>query len=59
MLTNRISAINNTQIDNAKDIDVRTLGSLWKYYGDEPVLTDPGVIANFLVIMFRLNLSKT
>ena len=49
--TNCISEINNTQVDNAKDIDIvmhmysllqysdnyaRTSGSLWKYYRDEP-----------------------
>ena len=48
--TNCISKINNTQVDNAKDIDIvmpmynlieysdnyaKTLGSLWKYYRDE------------------------
>ena len=49
--TNCISEINNTQIDNAKDIDLvmpmynlteysdnyaKTSGSLWQYYRDEP-----------------------
>ena len=49
--TNCIGEINNTQIDNAKDIDVvipmynlieysdkyaKTSGSLWQYYRDEP-----------------------
>ena len=49
--TKCISNINNTQTDNAKDIDVvmpiynlieysgnysKTLGSLWQYYRDEP-----------------------
>ena len=49
--TNCISEINNTQIDNAKDIDIvmpiydlieysdkysKALGSLWQYYRDEP-----------------------
>ena len=49
--TNRISEINNTQIDNCKDIDIikplynlleyndnyaKTSGSLWRYYRDEP-----------------------
>ena len=58
-----ISKINNTQIDNAKDIDVlmpiynlmeyidnysETSGSLWKYYRDKPVLTDAGAADNFL-----------
>ena len=51
--TNCISKINNTQIDNAKDIDVvmpmyslieysdnysKTSVSLWQYYRDEPFL---------------------
>ena len=40
--TNCISEINNTQVDNAKDIDIvipiynLTSGSLWQYYRDEP-----------------------
>ena len=49
--TNCISEINNTQVDNAKDIDIvmpmynsieysdnyaKTSGSLWQYYRDEP-----------------------
>ena len=49
--TNCISEINNTQVDNAKDIDIvmpmynlieysdnyaKTSGNLWKYYRDEP-----------------------
>ena len=48
---NSISEINNTQVDNAKDIDIvmlmynlieysdnyaKTLGSLWQYFRDEP-----------------------
>ena len=50
--TNCISEINNTQIENAKDIDVvmpmyklikcsdnyaKTTGSLWQFFRDEPV----------------------
>ena len=61
-LTNCISEINNTQIDNAKDIDVvmtvynlieysdnysKTSGSLWQYYRDEPVLTEAAVLTYF------------
>ena len=57
------SKINNTQVDNAKGIDVlmptynlmeyidnysKTSGSLWKYYRDEPFLTDAGAADNFL-----------
>ena len=49
--TNCISGISNTQVDNAKDIDIvmpihklieyndnyaKTSGSLWQYYIDEP-----------------------
>ena len=49
--TNCISEINNTQVDNAKDIDIvmivynlieysddyaKTSGSLWQYFRDEP-----------------------
>ena len=49
--TNSISEINNTQVDNAKDIDIvmsmynlieysdnyaKTSGSLWQYFRDEP-----------------------
>ena len=52
---NCISEINNTQIDNAKDIDTvmpmyglieygdnyaKTTGHLWQYFGDEPVDDD-------------------
>ena len=51
LFTNCISEINNTQVDNAKDIDIvmpmynlieysdnyaRTSGSSWQYYRDEP-----------------------
>ena len=51
LFTNCISEINNTQVDNAKDIDIvmpmynlieysdnyaKTSGSLWQYYKDEP-----------------------
>ena len=50
LLTNCVSEINNTQVDNAKDIDIvmpmynlieysdnyaKTSGSLWQYYRDE------------------------
>ena len=56
MLTNCISEINRTQIDNARDIDavmpmynlieyssnfLKTSESLWRYCRGEPVLTDP------------------
>ena len=51
LFTNCIREINNTQIDNAKDIDIellmyslikysgnypKTFGSLWQYYRDKP-----------------------
>ena len=57
-----ISGTNNTQIDNAKDIDVvmpmynsieygdtysKTTEILWQYYRDEPSLNDNGAINNF------------
>ena len=61
--TNCISEINNTQIDNAKDIDIvlpmydlieygddysKTSGSLWNYYRDEPCLNANYAIAGLL-----------
>ena len=60
--TDCMSEINNTQIGNAKHVDVimplynliqysdnypKTSGSLWQYYRDEPTLTDAGTIINF------------
>ena len=60
--TDCVSEINNTQMDNAKYIDVimpmynlieysnnysKTSGSSWQYYRDEPALTAAGAIANF------------
>ena len=60
--TKCIGEINNTQIDNAKNIDVVTpmynsieygvnyskiSGSLWKYYRDEPALDNNNIIVNF------------
>ena len=68
--TDCISEINNTQIDNAKYIDVvmptyeltehsdnysTKSGSLWKHFRDEPALIAAGI---FLVIALRLNLNK-
>ena len=59
--TNCISEVNNTQIDNAKDIDVvipmynlieysnnysKTSGSLWQYYRDETVFNNAGALAD-------------
>ena len=59
--TNCISKINNTHIDNAKDIDIvipmynlieysdnysKISGSLWRCYRDEPALTDVGSLDN-------------
>ena len=61
--TNCISELNNTQIDNAKDIDVvtptynlieysnncsKTSGSLWQCYRDEPALNNAGALDNYL-----------
>ena len=60
--TNCISEINNTQIDNAKDIDIvmpmynlieysdnyaKTTGSLWQYCKDIPALVANNEITNF------------
>ena len=57
-----MSEINNTQIDNAKYIDIvmsmynlkeysdnysKTSGSLWQNYRDEPLLNNHGDIADF------------
>ena len=59
--TDCISEINNTQVDNAKHIDVlipkynlteysdnysKTSRSLWQYYSDELVTNDTSVIAD-------------
>ena len=64
--TNRISEINNTQIDNAKDIDIvmpmynlieysdnyaKTTGSLWQYCKDIPARNN----ANNAIIVFDVN----
>ena len=68
--TDCISEINNTQIDNANYINVvmpmynlieysdnysRTSGHLWRYYRDEPALTNAGALADFLgnVALFK------
>ena len=60
--TNCISEINNTQVDNAKDIDIvmlmynlieysdnysKTSGSLWQYCKDIPAVNNNGGIVNF------------
>ena len=60
--TGCISEINNTQVDNAKDIDVvmpmynlieykdtwpKTSGSLWQYCRNKPSVNDNGVIIAF------------
>ena len=60
--TDCISEINNTEIDNNKDIDVvmpicnlikygynfwKTSGSLWLYYRDEPALANGDAISKF------------
>ena len=61
--TNCINEINNTQIDNAKDIDIvmpmyslikysdnysKTSGSLWQYYKDIPAVDYNNAIVNFV-----------
>ena len=60
--TDCVREINNTQMDNAKYIDIimpmynliqysnnysKTSGSSWKYYRDEPSLTAADAISNF------------
>ena len=60
--TDCISKINNTQIDNAKDIDIvmpmyklieysdnysKKSGSLWQYCKDIPAVNNNGDIVNF------------
>ena len=60
--TNCISEINNTQVDNAKDIDIvmpmynvieysgnylKTCGSLWQYFKDVPAVHNSGNIVEF------------
>ena len=62
--TNCISGINNTQVDNAKDIDIvmptynlieysdnysKISGSLWQYCKDLPAANKNGEIVNFAV----------
>ena len=60
--TNYISEINNTQVDDAQDIDTvmpmyklieysdiysKTSGSLWQYHRDEPALDNNNIIIDF------------
>ena len=60
--TDRIIKINNTQVDDAQKIDIvmpmynlieyrdaylKTSGSLWQYYKDQPVLNASGEIIDF------------
>ena len=62
--TNCISEINNTQIDNAKDIDIvmpmynlieysdnyaKTTGSLWQYCNDIPTRNNNNQLVNFAI----------
>ena len=62
LFTNYINGIANTQIDNAKGINVvmpmynvieysnnysKTSGSLWQYYGVEPALNGAHTLADF------------
>ena len=74
--TDCISKINNTQIDKAKDIDtvmpmynsieysdnyIKTSGSLWQYYRDEPALTlmlSLLLIFMLLITVLRVSLNK-
>ena len=71
--TSFINKINNTQVDDAHDIDlVMTIynlieysdnyseisGIFWKYCRDEPVLADDGTIADFTEAMILLTRLK-
>ena len=62
LFINCINEINNTQVDNAKDIDIvmsmynlieysdncsKTSGSLWQYYKDIPAVYNDGNIVEF------------
>ena len=62
LFTDCIGEINNTQVDNAEDIDIvmwmynlieysnnflKTSGSLWQNYRDDPLLDNNGNIADF------------
>ena len=70
--TNRISEINNTQIDNAKDIDIampmynlieysdnyaKTTGSLWQYCKDIPARNANNEIFTFSRIILLIHVS--
>ena len=50
-----ISKINNTQADNAKDINVVMV----IYYRDKPILTDADVVAEMLLFNCEINLILT
>ena len=71
--TDCISEKNNTQIDNAKDIDIvmpmhnlieysdnssKTSGSLWQYYKDEPFLYANGAILLMIITVLYLDLKQ-
>ena len=71
--TNCISEINNTQIDNAKDIDIvmpmynlieyidnyaKTTGSLWQYCKDLPARNNNNAIVNFKIVNFKIHRSN-
>ena len=45
--TDCISKINNTQVDNAKYIDIKTSGSLWQYCKDIPAVNNNGDNVDF------------
>ena len=71
--TDCISEINNTQVDNAKYIDIvipmydlieysdnflKYLWSLRQYYRDEPTLNNAGYIVNFTPVNYNSNSFK-
>ena len=71
--TDCISEINNTQIVNAKDIDVvmnmhnliefsenysQTSERFWLYYTDQPALDNNDIIILLMMSVFRLHIKK-
>ena len=67
-----ITEVNNTQVNNAKDIDIvmhmynlkeysnvylKTSGNLWQYYGDDPALDNNSNIIDFFANNKNSNLN--
>ena len=71
-ITNCISEIKNTQVDNVKDIDIampmynlidyssnysKTSGSLWQYCKDIPAVDNNNAIVNFAENNFKVKMT--